>query len=311
MHQTKAVACRDLLKEYENEKKVYSAHKLIFEGVDGYDVYNISQEFEDNGNYYIAGRVEKRDNELSCVRFFRKVDEYRYVADFPDLVFDKFQDPFVARIKGELIVGGVQIATDPLSAEHKIINWRTLFYRGKNIQDLKYFSSGPSHMKDVRLGEMKDGKIAVFSRPQGGVGGLGKIGFTVVDSLEEVTEEVIAGAGIFETHFLPEEWGGANQITLLENGCLGVLGHIAYHCEKKQVHYHSMSFILNPETLEHTPVKMLATRREIPEGPAKRPDLEDVLFSGGLVMKADGTCQLYTGVSDCEAYVLEIDNPFK
>lgn len=311
MNQTKAVACKELLKEYEAEQHVYSANKLIFEGVGGYDVYNISQEFENEGNFYIAGRVEKRSNEISCVRFFRKVGEHRYAADFPEMVFDKFQDPFVTRIDGELIVGGVQIATDPLCSEHKIINWRTLFYRGKTIKDLKYFAAGPAHMKDVRLGKMKNGRIAIFSRPQGGKGGLGKIGFTSVDSLDDVTEEAIAKAQIFETHFLPEEWGGANQITLLEDGRLGVLGHISYRCEKNHVHYHSMSFILDPETMEHTPVKIIATRKDIPEGAAKRPDLEDVIFSGGLVMKKEGRCELYTGVSDCEACVLEIDDPFQ
>ena len=310
MSQTKAVSCKELLKDYEAQKKIYSAHKLTFCGVDGFDVYNISQEFEDEGNTYIAGRVEKRDNELSCVRIFRKTAPYTYTVDFPEMVFERFQDPFVTRIDGELILGGVQIESDPLHAE-KIINWRTLFYKGKTIRDLTLFASGPNHMKDIRLGKTKDGKIAVFSRPQGVKGGLGKISFTCVDRLDDVNEETIENAAVMDTHFLPEEWGGANQVTLLEDGRLGVLGHIAYRCEKNLLHYHAMSFIFDPTTQTHTPVQILATRSDIPSGGAKRPDLVDVIFSGGLVMKADGKCELYTGVSDCEACVLEIDNPFR
>lgn len=106
MDQTMAVSCKELLKHYEAEKHVYSANKLTFLGVEGYDVYNISQEFEDAGNVYIAGRVEKRDNEISFVRIFRKTGEHIYTADFPEMVFEKFQDPFVTRIDDELILGG-------------------------------------------------------------------------------------------------------------------------------------------------------------------------------------------------------------
>ncbi len=309
MDQIRAVSCRELLKHYETEKHVYSANKLTFLGVEGYDVYNISQEFEDAGNVYIAGRVEKRDNEISFVRIFRKTGERVYTVDFPEMVFEKFQDPFVTRIDDELVLGGVQIETDPLHHE-KVINWKTLFYRGKTISELRLFAEGPAHMKDIRLGKMKDGRIAVFSRPQGEKGGLGKIGFTCVDSLDGLNADVIDNAKIYDTHFLPDEWGGANQITLLEDGRLGVLGHIAYRCEKKELHYHSMSFVFDPETMEHTQVKIIATRREIPTGAAKRPDLKDVIFSGGLVRKENGRWELYTGVSDCEACVLEIDDPF-
>ena len=61
----------------------------------------------------------------------------------------------------------------------------------------------------------------------------------------------------------------------------------------------------------HTPVKIIARRSDIPAGGAKRPDLEDVIFSGGLVRREDGKWELYTGVSDCEACVIEIDDPFK
>ena len=69
MYQTKAVGCRELLKDYEGRKHDYAAYRLVFEGAEGYDVYNISQEFEEGGQFYLAGRVEKRDNEIPVSAF--------------------------------------------------------------------------------------------------------------------------------------------------------------------------------------------------------------------------------------------------
>ena len=75
------------------------------------------------------------------------------------------QDPFVTRIHGELIFGGVEIYPHPTIPG--ALGWRTNFYRGANIRELKQFTSGPNGMKDIRLVEMADGQIGVFTRPQG------------------------------------------------------------------------------------------------------------------------------------------------
>ncbi|MDZ5001573.1 DUF1861 family protein, partial [Clostridium perfringens] len=39
-------------------------------------------------------------------------------------------------------------------------------------------------------------------------------------------------------------------------------------------------------------------------------DLEDVVFSGGLIIEGN-KARLYSGISDAEAQFIEIDNPFK
>ncbi|MCI8361224.1 MAG: DUF1861 family protein, partial [Clostridiales bacterium] len=46
---------------FEKEKKIYDSALLIFQGVDGFDVYNCSIPFTWQGETYIYGRVEKRD----------------------------------------------------------------------------------------------------------------------------------------------------------------------------------------------------------------------------------------------------------
>ena len=145
----KAVSCAQLIAQYEREKSVRSPRRLRFSGVAGRDVYNITPDFVWEGEHYIAGRVEKRENELSTVRLFARTGEDAYAAILPELTFQNLQDPFVAVVHGELILGGVQIVCDPLHPE-RIFSWHTLFYRGKRLENLTLFAEGPSHMKDIR-----------------------------------------------------------------------------------------------------------------------------------------------------------------
>ena len=301
-----ALSSHELLSQYKPSHN--SNSKLIFNGVDGYDVYNISQEFTDNGKTYIFGRVEKRTDELSFVRVFEKVSENTYTLAFEDMVFEKFQDPFMTRINGEIVLGGVQIETDPLFHE-QIFNWRTIFYKGKTISELRRFAVGPNHMKDIRLCGLENGEVAVFTRPQGEKGGLGKIGFVKIPSLDHLNEQSILSAEIFNTHFKSDEWGGANQAFELAPGLIGVVGHVSCRIEGK-LNYNSMVFVFDTEKTQHTPLEIIASRSDLPSGPSKRDDLVDVLFTGGLVFEDNGSVSLFTGVSDCEAYVINMDNPF-
>lgn len=305
---THAIPCKDLVREYEKKKSLRSARKIIFLGVDGYDVYNISVAFSCAGKEYIAGRVEKRDTEFSMVRFFEKTGDNEYTAVFPEMMFTNFQDPFVTFIDGNLVLGGVQIIADPLVPD-RIVSWHTCFYKGADIPSLRLFAIGPSHMKDIRLCGLPGGKVACFTRPQGIAGGKGKIGYIEFDNLDAVNGESMLQAKIYDTHFLPEEWGGTNDIHLLSNGLLGVMGHIARH-DEEGLHYQSMCFLFDPASRTHSPVKIVACRKDMSSGPSKRPDLKDVLFTGGIVRNKDGTATLYTGVSDCEAYCAVIDDPF-
>lgn len=303
----KISSCIMLLKEYKNTKNVKKSQKIIFTGVGEKDVYNITSPFEDNGVLTVAGRVEARDSELSEVIFF-KFDDGKWMPR-NDVATFKLQDPFITKINGELIFGGVEIETSSENPE-KIISWKTQFYRGENIGNLKHFASGPDRMKDIRLLQMVDGTIGVFTRPQGTPGGKGQIGFIKIKSLEDLNEVVMAKATLFEDQFIAEEWGGANEPHLLSNGLIGVLGHIAYMDKEGNRHYHSMAFALNSDTLEKSPAKIITIRSDFQEGAYKRPDLIDVIFSGGLRRLGNGEAELYVGVSDAEAHMITIADPF-
>ena len=163
-------------------------------------------------------------------------------------------------------------------------------------------------MKDVRLVELADGRIGIFTRPQGAKGGRGKIGFTIVNSFEEVTAQTMQDAPLLPL-FGEEEWGGVNEAVLLSDNRIGVLGHIACFEPDEVRHYYPMSFVFDPQSRECTGLQILAERKEFLPGPSKRPDLEDVLFSGGITLMGEDAL-LYVGVSDCEVQYKTIRNPF-
>lgn len=303
-----AKSCEDLLKEFlASDDRSSRGEKLSFTGVGERDVYNITAPFADNGEFVIAGRVEDRDKEASEVMFFVERSG-QWVPRDGAPVF-ALQDPFFTYIGGELVFGGVEVYFDG-EDKHYVTSWRTVFYRGPSIAQLKTFAKGPLTMKDIRLVELNDGRIGVFTRPMMVDGARALIGYTEIGSLNELTEEVMGSARLIRNQFLPDEWGGANEAFLLRNGTIGVLGHIARMEENNIRHYYPMTFAYDAAVHKTTPIKLIATRAMFPDGSAKRPDLTDVLFSGGLVRHPDGRATLYTGVSDAEAHRIVVPDPF-
>lgn len=305
--------CDELLQDYRNRDSSKNSSRnsskkidFVLDANDNRDIYNITAPFSWKGETIIAGRVEARDSEDSEVLFFRETDKgYVPVKEYKSL---RLQDPFVTTIRDQLVIGGVEIFPDPEKPES--LSYRTIFYKGKALDQLERFTEGPDRMKDIRLLELPDGRILTAVRPQGEIGGRGKIGFIILSGLDKLTKETIDQAQILEDQFVPEEWGGCNEMHLLENGKVGVLSHIASFDEAGDRHYYSTCFQYDPATGEHTPMKMIAERRDFQPGAAKRPDLTDVIFSGGLVRKEGKKAVLYCGVSDAEAHCITIDDPF-
>ncbi|TKD72356.1 MTP-1 family protein [Pseudalkalibacillus hwajinpoensis] len=297
---------QSLLDDYQESMKLKGAEKLIFTGIGDRDVYNITVPFENEGEWIIAGRVEARDTEHSEVVFF--VEKNNVWTPKEDLRTYQLQDPFLCFIHGQLVFGGVEIFPHP--ENDNALSWRTVFYKGDNLSKMERFTTGPDGMKDIRLIELTNGTIGVFTRPQGEKGGRGKIGFTAIDNLDELQSETIANASLIQEHFVEDEWGGANEVHLLANGEIGILGHIARFDQEGSRHYYPITCHYDPTLNRITNMEIIATRDDFPEGPAKRPDLQDVLFSGGLIRKENGQAVLYVGVSDAEAHRVTLTDPF-
>jgi hypothetical protein len=279
--------------------------KLTFAGVDGQDVYNITAPFSSVNLTVIAGRVEPRDQEHSTVFFFQEEDGVWH--PIPGAPTFQLQDPFVTFVNNELVFGGVRI----YQTQHRL-GWKTIFYRGSDIFSLTQCFAGPNGMKDIRLCDMKNGIISVFTRPQGVKGARGTIGYTQCRGLDALSCELIEAAPLIEHMFHASDWGGANEAHLLPNGEIGVLGHAACYKnddEPKERHYYSTAFTFNPASSGFRDFKIIASRDQFLHGPAKRPGLMDVIFSAGLVRR-DGVTRLYAGVSDAEAHWIDIPDPF-
>lgn len=298
---------RELFEAFEEREQLPAGELLTFEGVGGKDVYNITAPFVIDGKTYIAGRVESRDTELgSQVRFFEERNGvWIPVPGTP--TFD-LQDPFVTKVGRELIFGGVKISG--IEKYPRELDYRTEFFRGENLQTLTRFAEGPLKMKDSRLIALSNGEIAVFTRPQGEIGGRGTIGFMELPNLEALATVNPLEAKLIQGQFRDDEWGGTNELHLLEDNRIGVLGRIAYN-DAKGKHYYAMTFTFDPETEIVSPLTIIAARKNFPLAPAKRsPELDDIIFPGGLIRHRDKTATLYAGLSDTSAGRITIPDPF-
>ncbi|WP_340397258.1 DUF1861 family protein [Paenibacillus sp. FSL E2-0202] len=303
-------------KQFEETKMIYESKKLQFHGVEGFDVYNPSLPFPWEGKTYIYGRVEKREEwARSWVRLFEQTGEDEWTL-VPDSMIYQLEDPYISIMDGTMILGGTHVRYKQGKGE----TYYGYFYRGTDLNDLYYFTTGPDYMKDIRLVQLKDKRIGVFSRPRSEeirkrYGSESIVGFAIINSLDELTAEVIETAPLIDGLFGKDEWGGCNQAYLLSSGMVGVIGHKSY-LEKAEdgqeiLVYLNISFVFDPETHEAKELKIIGTRPCYPAGPAKRPNLIDCAFTAGIVMREDGKADLYSGISDAEAGRIVIDYPFE
>lgn len=301
---------------FEASKTIYESVKVTFHGAEGYDVYNSSIPFVWNGKNYIFGRVERRNEwARSWVRLFECTgkDDWTLV---PNSMPFQLEDPYISIIDNELVLGGTHVRCRQSSIE----TYYGYFYKGTDINDLYYFATGPDYMKDIRLVEMPDKRIGVFSRPRSEevrrtYGFESQIGFTTINSLTELTAEVVENAKYIPGLFDRDEWGGCNQAYCLDSGMIGVIGHKCYKYEKPDSQvvsvYMNIAFIFDPVTHKASNVKIIGTRPCYPDGPFKKPDLVDCAFTSGIVMREDGRADLYSGIGDCEVGRIVIDYPFE
>lgn len=291
--------------------RVYESTLLTFEGVDGYDVYNPSLPFTVNGKRYLYGRVEKRDRwACSVVRLFSEEAPDRWVR-VPDADSYLLEDPFVASIGGQMVLGGTHVKR----VFSRILSYNGYFFRGAPLGELTYETCGPDGMKDIRLVELADGRIGVFSRPRRTFadGSEARIGFTVIPSLEELTPHLIESAPYVEGLLGVGEWGGVNQAYLLPDGRVGVIGHAAFLEDRDGMSlqvYCNTSFVLDPATRLLSDYRVIGTAAAYPVTPAKLPRLIDCVFTSGLVARPDGKADLYSGVRDAFCGRITIDDPF-
>ncbi len=302
-------------KAFHRSKTVYDSALLRFHGAEGFDVYNCSIPFEWKGKQYIFGRVERREDFANSVSLlFERVGKDEYAA-VPGSMMYPLEDPYVAVISGELIMGGTHVR----KRQGEVDAFYGYFYRGGRPEWMTHFTSGPMNMKDIRLVQLADGQVGVFSRPRGphveevyGSGAV--IGFAVMDSIDELNAQVIENAPVIPDLFGRGEWGGCNQCYLLKDGRVGVVGHRSYKATDadgiEQLVYLNIAFIFDPAAHSACDMKIIGDKLCYPATGAMREDLRDCAFTSGILMRPDGKADLYSGLGDVTEGRITIDPPF-
>ncbi|VTR60830.1 Protein of uncharacterised function (DUF1861) [Serratia fonticola] len=102
-------------------------------------------------------------------------------------------------------------------------------------------------MKDIRLCQIQPGRIGVFTRPQGNIGGRGTIGYVEISCLEELTPDTIANAQLLDRQFNSDEWGGVNENAFTERRHYRLYWPILpVLINNRRRHYYPGVFIFNP-----------------------------------------------------------------
>ena len=298
---------------FDQQNPVTESHIVTFKGVDGFDTYNCSIPFTWNGKRYIYGRIERRAEwARSWVRLFEETaqDEFSLVKD---TMIYQLEDPYVNQIGNEFVLGGTHVQY----SRGEIDNLCAYFYKGTELENLTYFTTGPSNMKDIRLVELENG-IGVFSRPRSvdiekehGSGSI--VGFTTINNIMELDAGVIDKARKIDNMFGIGEWGGCNQCYLLDAGLIGIIAHKSYSQPAGDIElavYVNVAYVFDPKNHLIVDEKIIATRSSYPAGAPKYPYLADCAFTAGIVNCKNGKADLYSGLGDTQVGRAVIDYPF-
>jgi hypothetical protein len=290
-------------------QETLAAEMLRFVGQGQRDVYNITAPFELDGLTLIAGREETREAPLkSRIGFYaenggtwHKVSQLEH----PKL---ELEDPFITFIDGRPILGAVQVdwRAEPLK-------FKTVFYGVDSLDDIYPIAEGPNRMKDIRLKQLDGDQILVLTRPDRSTAERidRQIGWFKISDLGELTPERIEqDAIILEGMFAPGVWGGPNELHNIDDEWVGALSHQASRDDFGNLRYIATTFELNHLSGDFTPMEELLCRSDLPQGPSKTQQLQNVLFSGGLVRHGDGWATWYGGCSDATSGFRVIEDPF-
>jgi hypothetical protein len=257
---------KNIKNRFERGERLGKGEKLNFERLENKRIYNPSSPFKIGNNFYIVARVEdKSSGKSQSILFQEKNDKWFVVQSAP--VFN-LEDPFLTQLKDGILFGDVYVEWE--NREVKFL--RTVFYYGKNFFSLdpeKPYFYGPAMMKDIRIVELENG-FGIFTRPWGGKFLRGRICYFEIDDLEKLKDEKVFEKGkIIGLPLKDNEWVGSNEVYYLDKNNLGALGHFAYKDNDNNLHYLAMTFIFQPLSYQVKNFKIIAERKDFPEGPSK------------------------------------------
>jgi hypothetical protein len=237
--------------------------------------------------------------------FNRRGDCLEPIVDAP--IFYQYEDPFVTWITEnnmrQILFGAVK-----LDFSSSIPTIATYFFLAPNIFELN--ESKPvaiiKGMKDIRVCQIEDGQLAVFTRPTEGIAFPGRIGFTRINKIEQL-EVAALNAPLLRFDISQEIKMGANEACLI-NDTIHVMCHQATTDSVNNYHYAVYEFNIHPTNPFGGCVRLreVATRNDFPKinGLSKGNIYQDVIFPGGT--GGSSHSDLYVGVEDSAIGVISI-----
>lgn len=283
-----------------------------------------------SGAHIIAARIEQSDSSWLTpklynpqIRFFTKQDTF--LVPVPNVpVFNGFEDPWATWLRGsngrlQLLFGAVKV---DFSVKEPIIT--TELFLAASVKDLD--ESNPIAQirgyKDIRVAQLHNGNIAVFTRPTKGEAYPGRIGFTVIHTIEEI-EQSIDTARLLPFTVDKNARIGANEVyeVLTDKSTLHVFCHIAttdplmvngkevFDFDRGIIHYAGYTFDLDSDHPydERITLKKVADRSDFPanKGLNKGDRYKDVVFPGGTGGPDESL--YFAGVEDARIGIIDLN----
>lgn len=272
----------------------------------------------------IAARVENLNSNWLDRKFYNphimfftlQNDRLVPVPETP--VFRQYEDPWATWLVGkdnelQLLFGGVKVDR---SKEEPVITTR--IHLSPSVQelnpDLPFVEI--RGMKDVRFAQLPNGQLAVFTRPITGDAYPGRIGFKIINDIEEIkNSETVRNIKLLKFDLNPFCKIGTNEAFFVkETGLLHVFGHIAFvdgdnfSDESKPIHYAGCEFEVDPKFPFDNIItpRVTVKRSDFPENTKKSKGsrFNDVIFPGGS--GGPGETLYFAGVEDALIGVISL-----
>ncbi|HET8670982.1 MAG TPA: DUF1861 family protein [Candidatus Saccharimonadales bacterium] len=275
------------------------------------------EEFEDE----VSSEARVFSLEGSVLRLVDGTPRFRGIQD--PYYLGTFRDP-VDESRPYHVIGGVAITIDGVTG--LITNWQDVNYRYKKSIDevvqngwpVPFLRSAPCS-KDLRYTQLDD-CIAACPRPQGEFGGIGRVGFFRTRDISTLQGDLLRYfANADESTLVPDifeedEWGGINQMIPQPDGTIFVVGHKARRIATLggvMLRYRAFSSVLDPESgkLLYPIEEFDITPHQFGDVTPKRPELDDVVFTGGVSPLNATTALFIGGIKDAAVAMKVIPNP--
>lgn len=289
---------KDLLFDFRHKaKSEIQTNEVSFVGKDANQILSTTASFEINQETFMIASI-KDSNQFSKLVLLKKDTGFLYHVE-EDLNIFNVNYPHLAMIHNQYVLEGV------LRIDEN--NKQSCLYVGPNLKSLELKVVFPPFIKSVRVFEYSN-KIHAFYTVSGQNYGTGKIAHAAYNSFDEMKQSSFNNIQVFSNHFISGESGGINDIHILQNGLIGIVGHITYTDSYDTEHSYPCAFAFNIDNNKSTKLKIILEKSSLNLSSTKK-YFTDKIHTSGLIRRANNRASLYIE-TDQKIYSIIFDDPF-